>query len=259
METVAPSRDPLLPKDAGDVETGGPTKEDLGDELKEGTMSWLDLINFLADPSHWIVTVLVTMVFFSTLGLLDQEIEHKDKWTFMIRNSAIALAALGLSAYSAFLAEQLKEQVRKFRTLNQKLEKNKTRLSQTAQELKVGVDDMEKELERFGKLKKQIEAFGSKVGTGFQEVFEKAGSCLNEMQKLNAEMECNILSDVAQSLEFLDDQEGLSEQEYNAFKARIPETANAPNFEEIAGGKEVASAEDIQALIETLKSRLVSA
>lgn len=253
---AAALREPLLRADeAADLEQGV-AKGSSDAELTEGTMSWRDLLTFFVDPAHWVVTVLVAMVLLATLGLVDQEVDHKSKWTFMIRNSVIGLIALAGSAYSAFLAEQLKEQVLKFRRLNEKLEKNKTRLAETAAELKHGVDSMEEQLVSFAKLKEQMKAFEDKVGDGFKQVYEKAKVCLDEMSKLNVEMECNILSDVAQSMEFLDSQEGLSEEEYNRFTMRLPKSAHAPTFKELASGKATVSAADIQTLIEGLKAHL---
>jgi len=248
-----------------DVEEGAtpPTKEELDEELKKGTMSWMDLIQLFMNPQHWMVTTIVALAFVCVLCFVSYE---GDKITDgkppnvtspMIQTAIVCLGALLASAYSAFLGVQLAEEVNKFRGLNSKLAANRDRLSTSCAKLKEQVDDMQDQVEKFETLKDSMASFSDKADSDFQQIFEKATGVLDRMTNLVQEDVGAILSNVAMHIEMSDDTEGMSEEEYNTFAKRLPRSFEAPDFMTVSKGKEVATFEDVQVVIDNAKAQVV--
>mmetsp|Transcript_111569 Transcript_111569/g.315046 ORF Transcript_111569/g.315046 Transcript_111569/m.315046 type:complete len:283 (-) Transcript_111569:77-925(-) len=233
---------PLL---GNDIETGPPTKQELDNELKEGTLTWMDLIMFFTNPAHWVVTSLVGFSFFCLFFELLYEgdkimTKGVPKWSPMVETATICLAAMGGSAYSAFLGVQLQEQVMRFRELNVKLAKNRDRLTVTAKDLK----------------DKEMASFADHAGSGFQDIFDKACNVLDDMEEVVREDIAEVLSVAAQNIEFMNDEEGMTADEYDAFTKRLPKNFKAPPFETVANGKDTATFEDIQSVIDSVKGEV---
>jgi len=262
---AAPLSEPLLP----DVEKGAPAKKEEertemnaeeADELnKEGAMSIFDLIQFFMDPDHWIVTALIAYAAVAVLGCVYffYAWGNFDLLHHIGIAALLSAAGLGGTAYSAFLGEQLKVEINKFWNLNNRLNKNKARLEGTCQELRENVEKMHEQVEAFKKVKEQMQGFADQATGSFKEVLENAKEVMHNMERQLKDNMSDTLSNYAQSFEFLDGEEGLGKDEFEKFKLRLPPGFKDVSFEEVAKGKDVASFEDVQELIEKTSDALI--
>lgn len=263
---MATLSEPLLP----DVEKGKPEEKkeeertemnaEEADELnKEGAMSIFDLIQFFMDPSHWIVTALMAYALLAIIGFIyfSYAWGNFDVLHHIGIAALISAAGLGGTAYSAFLGEQLKVEVNKFWTLNNRLNKNKARLEGTCQELRENVEKMHEEVEAFKKVQEQMKGFADQATGSFKEVLDQAKDVMKNMERQLKDNMSDTLSNYAQSFEFLDGEEGLSKDEFEKFRVRLPPGYKDISFEEVAKGKDAASFEDVQELIEKASDALV--
>lgn len=220
----APSNlaEPLLPTGSADDPEAPPTKEELKEELEQGTMSWMDLIMFFANPEHWMVTMMVTYTAGMLLLFLQWELFHGPVWNNLVKVSLLLIAGLSGATYTAFLAEQLKEEVNKYRTLVKKLRSNKTRLEATCETMQDNVDTMQEEIENFKKLQKALQDQGDKIGGGLKDVLAKSKQVVGKLEQTYKDQMSTLLSDVAQSFELMDDTDGMSRDEFEKYKKRLP-------------------------------------
>jgi len=263
---AAPLSEPLLP----DVEKGKPDDKkeeertemnaEEADELnKEGAMSIFDLIQFFTDPSHWIVTALCAYAVMALFGCIyfSYAWGNFDVFHHIGIAAVLASAGLGGAAYSSFLGEQLKVEVNKFWQLNNRLNKNKARLEGTCQELRENVEKMHEQVEGFKKVQEQMKGFQNQATGSFAEVLKQAKEVMSKMEGQLKDNMSDTLSNYAQSFEFLDGEEGLDKDEFEKFKMRLPPDFKNVSFEEAAKGKDAASFEDIQELIDKAAKSLV--
>lgn len=247
------------PEDKKEEERTEMNAEEAEELNKEGAMSIFDIIEFFADPDHWIVTALCAYAVLAVIGCLyffyawgNFDVSHN------IGLAALFSAAgLGGTAYSAYLGEQLKVEVNKFWKLNNRLNENKARLEGTCQELRENVDKMHDQVEGFKKVQEQMNSFASNATGSFAEVLKNAKEVMTKMEGQLKDNMSDTLSNYAQSFEFLDGEEGLDKEEFEKFKVRLPPDFKNVSFEDIAKGKEAASFEDIQELIDKASKSLV--
>lgn len=241
---------------SNDVEKGNykPTQEELDQEIKDGTMTWNDLVAFFSDPEHWVVTGLFIYAIAMLLALLEYEtVDHPMKISFMLKVCAFCIVVLGMAAYTAFLAEQLKVEVDTFRASCAALEEDRARLSDTADTLKESVDKMGDEISKLKEFQTALQSFGDKATGGLKEILDKANASLLTMKAQQKEQVKAILESIAGDIEMQDDTDGMSKEEYEQFKQRLP--AKFVNdarfsFEKVSKGKEAIMFDDYQAVIE---------
>lgn len=251
---------PLLDVEKGkEEERKEPSKEEADKLNEEGTMSCSDLIRFFMDPTHWIVTALVAYAITAILGCLYLFYAWGNFDLFHHIGMASFFCAIGLggSAYSAFLGEQLKVEVNRFWTLNNRLTANKDRLEGTCQELRNNVNKMHDQVEQFKALKEQMKGFADNATGEFKEVLENARQVMETMERQLKDNMSDTLSNYAQSFELADGEEGLNEEEFNKFKLRLPPGSPDISFADVAKGKETVSFEEIQGVIDSVSSLLV--
>lgn len=238
-----------------------PTKSELALELKVGKMSRTELMMFFANPNNWPITILMICCMVVLLDTLYEEIhagvaEHKMFFKvqhYFLIPLAVSFGGLVFATYYTFIAKQLQELVDRFRALNKRLEKNIDRLEQTSAELR-------DELEQFKELKEQLQAFAKEQNTDFKEVFSKISSLFTKMSDTARLQQVQILQQLAQGLEFMDDEEGISRTEWRRFVSRVPKEFK-PKIEEIdfdsitAAGKDHVEFETVNDLIKKVISK----
>jgi len=249
---------PLL--EGNDVEQGRtePTAEENAELLEEGQMSWKELMEFFANPTHWIVTALVVYTIICVLGMCYYFVTIGN---FDLSHNVGEIAFLGVvglagSAYNSFLAEQLKEEVNRYWKLNQQLKSNRARLEKTCQNLRVNVQNMQDEVKSFQTLKDQMQQFADQLGGGFTEMINRAMGVLDNMKSELSSSQSNLLTNYAMRMEFLDGEEGMTAEEFTSFRARLPADYQKVDFDEISEGNSTASCEQVQALIDRVTSSL---
>ncbi|CAD7700467.1 unnamed protein product [Ostreobium quekettii] len=137
--------------------------------------------------------------------------------------------------------ENLKNQVTFLETKKEQLGQQADKLESTVDELKEAGDNLASELEGFEKLKENWEKWAGETGKDISKVLENANKIYEKMQANTVNNEKALLSKIAQDMEFVDKDVGLSEEEFNKWLARIPKKqrdrylASGRTFQSIAG------------------------
>mmetsp|Transcript_9872 Transcript_9872/g.15010 ORF Transcript_9872/g.15010 Transcript_9872/m.15010 type:complete len:218 (+) Transcript_9872:18-671(+) len=90
-------------------------------------------------------------------------------------------------------------------------------------DLKTVNNKLSNEIEQFRKLKDSLQRFGEKQNKDFNRILSDVNGQFDRMNNLLHENERVLMMKVAQDVEFLDRNEGLSKTEYQRFVMRIPQ------------------------------------
>jgi len=153
---------------------------------------------------------------------------------------------------------RLQNQVGFLQGQKDKLETKVGKLEHTVVELKDVSDGLEKELDGFEKLKHNFEKFASETGHDITKVLDNANKIFGKMQENTVNNEKALLSKIAQDLEFVDRDVGMSKEEFNKWLDRIPEKLRRKyesmgfTYEAIAGEDGTIDFVEIDGLIQKL-------
>lgn len=234
------STTPLL---ADDVETGKGIKSqisrldtkskkaELDAELALGKMSKEEMIMLVANPNNWPFVALLCVCLFVLVRIVFFELIKSPGHLPGYVMVTLIICFLGLlgATYNTFLAQQMQELIDRFRALNKELKAlNKKlgaqvdRLEEDVQKLSTISDTLQSELDQFQALKDQMQAFAAEQQGDFKEVFKQAMGVFDGMKKTAKQQSVQILQQLAQSIEFMDNEEGISETEWKRFCSRVP-------------------------------------
>merc|ERR1712136_380312 len=96
----------------------------------------------------------------------------------------VSVSGLTGSVYSAFIREQLQDEVNKQSELQAKLAKNVGRLKSVRNDLTNQTASMNEELTKFNVLKGKLEQFEAQGVSGFSEIFNRVSNTLGETEEL---------------------------------------------------------------------------
>lgn len=228
------STTPLL---ADDVETGKGIKSqisrldtkskkaELDAELALGKMSKEEMMMLVANPNNWPFVALLCVCLFVLVRIVFFELIKSPGHLPGYVMVTLIICFLGLlgATYNTFLAVQMQQQIDRFRALNKQLKGQVDRLEGKVDELGEISDNLKSELNQFQALKDQMHAFAAEQQGDFKQVFEKAMGVFEDMKKTAKQLRVQILQQLAQQIEFLDQEEGITETEWKRFCARVPQ------------------------------------
>ena len=110
---------------------------------------------------------------------------------------------------------EIEDEIAKLRSENTKLHSSITKLTNVTNSLR-------QEINNFSKLQSNLELFAAKQEKDFNVVLTNLNNNFDRINKLLNENEKVLLMKVAQDVEFLDHNEGMTKSEYNRFVQRIP-------------------------------------
>lgn len=154
--------------------------------------------------------------------------------------------------------ERLEGQVGVLETQKEKLTSQVDKLEDTVVDMKQASDGLEKELEGFEKLKDNFQKFAAETGHDISKVLDNANKIFDKMQSNTVNNEKALLGKIAQDMEFVDRDAGMSKEEFEKFLARIPDklrkkyTAMGYTYADIAGQDGTIDFHEIDALINKL-------
>eukprot|EP00484_Ammonia_sp_Unknown_P022659 CAMPEP_0197025802 /NCGR_PEP_ID=MMETSP1384-20130603/6021_1 /TAXON_ID=29189 /ORGANISM="Ammonia sp." /LENGTH=269 /DNA_ID=CAMNT_0042454373 /DNA_START=88 /DNA_END=897 /DNA_ORIENTATION=- len=172
----------------------------------------------------------------------------------------LALACYGANHFRILLG--LKEQVDKYASLNNqmkqenaamrtevdKLGRAREQLDRTANELQNTTKAYAENIEKFRALDERLSKLSGDNIAGLEKLQEMSKKVQDSVQKELVQHERDILMKVQEAMEFGDDKEGLSEDEYNKFVSALPDTFQARfesvNFADVAGDDGVLDFEE---------------
>ena len=103
-----------------------------------------------------------------------------------------------------------------------KLKEENEKLHSSIDDLKKVSNSLKKELDNFGKLRENLEEFASQEKNDFNKVMNQLNGNFDRINGLVDEQNRVLLMQLAQNIEFLDRQEGMSKIEFLRFVDRIP-------------------------------------
>jgi len=256
-------KEPLLKGDVGqDLETGNARAKR---EAETGTMTCQELIEFFTKKEHMCTALMASLCAALLLGFILDCLTIQAVWTgrhpHMKTSFIFFVSVSGLtgSVYSAFIREQLQDEVNKQSELQAKLAKNVGRLKSVRNDLTNQTASMNEELTKFNILKGKLEQFEAQGVSGFSEIFNRVSNTLGETEELLKNQMREILSKVAQSYELQDDEDGLTREEWEEFLERLPRSQDASitlDFDTLSNEKGVVSIEKCQAVIDKVIASL---
>jgi len=146
---------------------------------------------------------------------------------------------------------ELNEQVEKLGQANESMTNNLNRMSEHA-------DQLEGEIQQFTALQQQIQKYAQEQGMEMGQALEKQNEMFDKLQMVMNDNAATLLQQIATDMEFVDDDEGMTEEEYNKWYERIPqrfkdELANRGiSFQTFAGDDNVMQYEEMTELIDSL-------
>jgi len=189
--------------------------------------------------------------------------------------------------------ERFKEETRELEEANQEFQKQVEELEQTSQELTSAKDEFEahnaelaqekeslatsvdsmqgnlgrlteqtNELEtqykQFQELQTQIQKYAQKNGYDMTVALEKQNEMFEKLETVMRDNAATLLQQIAADMEFADDSEGMSREEYDKWYARIPQrfkdmlAERGITFDSFKGDDETIDFEEMSKLIEDL-------
>ncbi|GMH37387.1 hypothetical protein BSKO_05260 [Bryopsis sp. KO-2023] len=253
---------------------GANTKPLLGDKEEEGKMDPVSKFKtwFCSNPLANLPMLLLGVAGFFCIiwAALNQS---------YLAVAIVGFAALAGGGYQLWALRNLAAEVDTFSKENEKLEhtanrlgheveflgtkkdeltSHVTKLEGTVGELKSVSEGLQSELEQFGAVQASLEKFAADAGGGLEEILGNATKLQNKLQTQAAQNEKALLGKIAQDLEFLDQDVGMSKVEFADFMGRVPTHLQARfnerglTFEKVAGDDGVIDFMEIEQMISTL-------
>lgn len=240
------------------------TQEEVVAEVKAGRMTWPEFKVFVISPKHRMFALLflcacvvaLAATFFLGKRVVKQfgTYEHGTapelfRPRYFIWSTLISGGGLVSATYLAYVSELLKEQINRMRETNRKLKLNVERLAGSIEGLSQTAKSLGTNVKQLGLLNDQLKGQGDAESQEFGEILDKSTQVFDRIKQANKDQLTTLLKKIAQGCEFIDGEEGLSSEEYDAWKAHVEAPIELPKFEDVTSGK-VASFEEIDAAIE---------
>jgi len=148
---------------------------------------------------------------------------------------------------------------------NDELSKEKDALSQSVAAMQGNLDrltnqtnELENQYQQFQGLQSQIQKYAGKNGYDMGVALQKQTEMYEKMETVMRDNASTLLQQIAADMEFVDNEEGMSREEYNKWYNRIPQRfqkmldAKQITFDTFKGDDEVVDYDEMSKLIETL-------
>eukprot|EP01025_Chloroclados_australasicus_P034775 TRINITY_DN3550_c0_g3_i1.p2 TRINITY_DN3550_c0_g3~~TRINITY_DN3550_c0_g3_i1.p2 ORF type:complete len:277 (+),score=42.90 TRINITY_DN3550_c0_g3_i1:264-1094(+) len=153
-------------------------------------------------------------------------------------------------------ANTLEDQVSNITQENAKLQKSVDSLGATASQLKDTSDKLSNQLKQFDSLSQSMKEASKKLGLNVEDLIEKTTNTFKEMEVLNRRNERILLRRIVQDLEFMDRDVGLTKDEFERFKVRVPKKyhsfLDSVRFEDFAGEDASLDVQEVRKLLDTM-------
>eukprot|EP01023_Acetabularia_acetabulum_P001995 TRINITY_DN1077_c0_g1_i1.p1 TRINITY_DN1077_c0_g1~~TRINITY_DN1077_c0_g1_i1.p1 ORF type:complete len:287 (+),score=42.54 TRINITY_DN1077_c0_g1_i1:257-1117(+) len=157
-------------------------------------------------------------------------------------------------------ASKLGEQVNDVKKENDKLEKSVDSLGETATKLKQTSDKLQQQLGQFDGLQKSMQEASEKLGLNVADLVGETASMFKEISALNLRNERILLRRIAEDIEFMDRDVGMSKMEFERFIVRVPEKYHSflksVKFEDYAGEDQVLDMSEIRKILDDMMAHL---
>ncbi len=139
------------------------------------------------------------------------------------------------------------------------LKENLKEMEESINLLKSNNDRLHNELNAMEELRKHLELYAKENKSNFNEVLDNFHKSFKRLEDITISNERTLLYRIAQDLEFMDNKEGMSKQEYKRFIRRVPkhlqlsfDKLNKTHFDEIAGADKKIDYKEVQNLISSI-------
>ncbi len=139
------------------------------------------------------------------------------------------------------------------------LKENLKEMEESINLLKSNNDRLHNELNAMEELRKHLELYAKENKSNFNEVLDNFHKSFKRLEDITISNERTLLYRIAQDLEFMDNKEGMSKQEYERFIRRVPkhlqlsfDNLNKTHFDEIAGADKKIDYKEVQNLISSI-------
>eukprot|EP00803_Ostreobium_quekettii_P000824 evm.model.scf_36.2 EVM.evm.TU.scf_36.2 scf_36:70360-72153(+) len=153
---------------------------------------------------------------------------------------------------------KLQSSVEDFESTNFQLSNHVEALQGTVDDLQDVSEGLHNQLGQFGDLRESMQEFSKESGQDITETISGINGVYDKVYGLSLQNERTLLLRAAQDVEFLDREEGLSQQEFQRFLHLIPQhlrerfEKSKMTFESIAGADHVIDHREMAGLIDTL-------
>merc|ERR1719215_2059866 len=185
------------------------------------------------------------IVIISAIGMLGQV-----QGTYLVYTSVLLQEQIDAFAENNEVMHKenlkFKAENKDFAASNDKLKQQCEKLHGSVDKMKANADTLREQLTGLKSLQQTMGKYKDSMGSDFKESMKKAQDMTEKLDRMTNENTKTLLFKVAQDLEFMDDEEGLSKKEYEAFLLRIPAEKKAafPPFEKVAQGSPPAVSYD---------------
>jgi len=252
-----PAAEPLLKVEEGIVDQDDDEKNKTALERLKGAKD--ELVS--RSPREWGMFLiqnipLLILLLMSTISLFGVAYWESEHMIAKISSFSLLIWALmaNLGSWSGtvqvYYSVSLQEQIDKLRGVNKKLANNvdslkgiNKNLEDSVSKLKKTADDLQDQLNGFQHLRQQMEKYASESGANvkdFKAVMEESKTMFANLEQMTRENNSTLLYKVAQDLEFMDRDVGLSKVEFDRFVERIPEKL-LTEYEKMKQGKGLKS------------------
>eukprot|EP00928_Gymnodinium_smaydae_P012590 TRINITY_DN1456_c0_g1_i1.p1 TRINITY_DN1456_c0_g1~~TRINITY_DN1456_c0_g1_i1.p1 ORF type:complete len:295 (+),score=88.49 TRINITY_DN1456_c0_g1_i1:57-887(+) len=194
------------------------------------------------------------IVIVSAIGLLGQV-----QGTFLVYTSVQLQEQIDAYAENNEVMHQenikFKTENKDFAAANEKLKAQCEQLHANVDKMKANADTLREQLTGLKQLQQTMGKYKDSMGSDFKASMQKAQEMTEKLDRMTKENTKTLLYKVAQDLEFMDDEEGLSKKEYDEFLLRIPKEKKAcfPAFETVASGSPLTvSYDSLSAVIDKI-------
>lgn len=243
------------------------SQQEVMDEVKAGRMTGAQFRSFVTSEEHRLFGLLFASAVLSIFGTIvfvsirvfraavssDPDGIEDNLWDnsfcHIMESAVVSVLGLMAATHLAYVAELMKEEIIRMREQNKKLKTQVTSLENTNAGLQDTCKEMGQNVQRFEALQGQLKSQGDQESADFGEIMTKTTQLFDEMKRNNKNQLSTLMKKIAQDCEFIDNEEGLTKEEYEVWVKHVVAPMPLPSFEQITGNK-TASFEEVGVAID---------
>lgn len=231
------------------------SQQEVMDEVKAGRMTGAQFRSFVTSEEHRLFGLLFASAVLAIFGIIvfvgirvfraaaSQDLESNlwdNSFCHIMESAVVSVLGLMAATHLAYVAELMKEEIIRMREQNKKLKTQVTSLENTNAGLQDTCKEMGQNVQRFEALQGQLKSQGEQESAEFGEIMNKTTKLFDEMKRNNKNQLSTLMKKIAQDCEFLDNEEGLSKEEYEVWVKHVVAPMPLPSFEQITGKRTVS-------------------
>jgi len=193
--------------------------------LQEAMSSKTSFMLFVLNPKNMLFVIMAGLASLCTLYTTwHAGWEVVLHFGFGTRTEFCYLLQIGLwaGAISTLFQVTIQDSINKFTALNNRLEKEVGELAQEVNGLEATSEQLAEQLTAFDGIRAQMEECAKNSGVEFQELFAKTTSVFSSMTDVQKKQDYALLEKAAADIEFMDNQAGMTLQEFKRFCKTVP-------------------------------------